>query len=158
MKFLALLTLAASAQAFDRVAKDTKRQILGGGRVRSTANEFKDDGCNDIIFVWARGSTEIGNMVRRLLYSGWHRDLQRITRAAFLTNRQGTVVGPDVANNLKDAFPNRVAVQGVDYAALLSTNFLPGGADPAGIREMQSILSDAMTQCPDSVIVTGGYS
>lgn len=71
---------------------------------------------------------------------------------------QGTVVGPDLANNLKDAFPGRVAVQGVDYGALLSTNFLPGGTDPASIREMRTILDDAMTQCPDSVIVTGGYS
>jgi cutinase len=79
-------------------------------------------------------------------------------RAVLLTDWQGTVVGPPVANNLKDAFPGRVAVQGVDYAAALSTNFLPGGADPAGIREMASILGDAMTQCPDSVIVTGGYS
>ncbi|KAK6725334.1 hypothetical protein SNK04_004139 [Fusarium graminearum] len=75
-----------------------------------------------------------------------------------LTINQGTIVGPDVANNLKDAFPGQVAVQGVDYAALLSTNFVPGGADPVGIREMESILSDAMSQCPDSVIVTGGYS
>ncbi|EKJ79092.1 hypothetical protein FPSE_00693 [Fusarium pseudograminearum CS3096] len=127
---LCLLTLASLAMAFDQSARQSKRQL--SGRVRSTANEFKDDGCNDIIFVWARGSTEIGNM--------------------------GTIVGPDVANNLKDAFPGQVAVQGVDYAALLSTNFVPGGADPVGIREMESILSDAMSQCPDSVIVTGGYS
>jgi cutinase len=69
MKFISVLALAASAQAFDRAAKDSKRQIFGGDTVRSTANEFKDDGCNDIIFVWARGSTEIGNMVCLLLLS-----------------------------------------------------------------------------------------
>jgi cutinase len=131
MQLLRVLTFASLALAFDRSARESKRQ-LGGGRVRSTANEFKNGGCNEIIFVWARGSTEIGNM--------------------------GTIVGPDVANGLKDAFPGKVAVQGVDYAALLSTNFVPGGADPLGIREMKSILNDAMSQCPDSVIVTGGYS
>jgi len=63
--FLPVLTLASLALAFDHSARESKRQL--GGRVRSTANEFKDDGCNDIIFVWARGSTEIGNMVCLIL-------------------------------------------------------------------------------------------
>lgn len=38
------------------------RQI--GGRTGTTANEFSQGGCRDILFAWARGSTEIGNMVR----------------------------------------------------------------------------------------------
>ena len=63
--FLQVLTLASLALAFDHSARESKRQL--GDRVRSTANEFKDDGCNDIIFVWARGSTEIGNMVCLIL-------------------------------------------------------------------------------------------
>ena len=63
--FLQVLTLASLALAFDHSARESKRQL--SGRVRSTANEFKDDGCNDIIFVWARGSTEIGNMVCLIL-------------------------------------------------------------------------------------------
>lgn len=73
-------------------------------------------------------------------------------------HEQGTIVGPGVANNLKATFPGKVAVQGVDYAALLSTNFLPGGADLAGIREMKSLLNAATNRCPNSIIVTGGYS
>ncbi|CAI4212698.1 unnamed protein product [Parascedosporium putredinis] len=63
-----------------------------------------------------------------------------------------------VANNLKSQFPGKVHVQGVDYAALLSTNFLPGGADLDGIREMKSIIGDITSKCPNAIIVTGGYS
>lgn len=32
-------------------------------RVGSTANEFKNGGCKDVVMVFARGSTEAGNMV-----------------------------------------------------------------------------------------------
>jgi len=53
-----------------------------------------------------------------------------------------------------------VATEGIDYAALLSTNFVPGGADPAGIAEMQDLLNDAAARCPStsSKIVVAGYS
>jgi cutinase len=50
-----------------------------------------------------------------------------------------------------------VATEGVDYAAALSTNFLPGNADPAGISEMADLLNSAATQCPQAKIVAGGY-
>jgi hypothetical protein len=36
------------------------RQIGGTG---TTSNEFSEGGCKEILFAWARGSTEIGNMV-----------------------------------------------------------------------------------------------
>ncbi|KAH7133817.1 cutinase [Dactylonectria macrodidyma] len=127
MKLATIFALAATSLAIPMNGKSSKRQSTG-----ITANEFKEGGCNDIIMIWSRGSTEVGNM--------------------------GTVVGPDLADNLKEAFPGQVAVQGVDYAALISTNFVAGGADPKGISEMQSILSDAISQCPNSTIVTGGYS
>jgi cutinase len=71
---------------------------------------------------------------------------------------QGTVIGPEVGRRLKVAFgSNNVAVQGVDYAALLITNFSPGGADPAGIAKLKSLLNTAVPQCPNSKIVVGGY-
>ncbi|OHF04451.1 hypothetical protein CORC01_00303 [Colletotrichum orchidophilum] len=130
MKFFSTLVLASTAFAYPTIPQEETKRQLGG--VGSTANEFKTGGCKDIIFVWARGSTEIGNM--------------------------GTVVGPPVANDLKAAFPGKVAVQGVDYGARLDTNFLPGGADLAGINEMKSILSDIASKCPTSIVVTGGYS
>jgi cutinase len=37
------------------------RQLLGG--TGSTSKEFSRGGCKDVLFAWARGSTEIGNMV-----------------------------------------------------------------------------------------------
>lgn len=104
-----------------------------GNRVGTTSREFTQGGCRDIIMLFARGSTEIGNM--------------------------GTVCGPPTGEGLKKAFgADKVAVEGVEYAALLSTNFLPGGADPAGIREMKNLIAQATTQCPDSKLVVGGYS
>ncbi|KAK0627969.1 cutinase-2 [Immersiella caudata] len=103
------------------------------GRVGTTATEFTDGGCRDIIMLFARGSTEAGNM--------------------------GTICGPPTANGLKEVFgANAVAVEGIDYGALLSTNFARGGADPAGIREMQRLIGQAVSQCPDSKLVVGGYS
>lgn len=59
---------------------------------------------------------------------------------------------------MKQAFGgNSVAVEGIDYAALLSTNFLPGGADPAGVSEMKALFVDAASKCPNSILVGGGY-
>jgi cutinase len=102
-------------------------------RVGSTANEFVRGGCRDIIMLFARGSTEVGNM--------------------------GTIAGPPTANGLKQNFGgDAVAVQGIDYGALLSTNFLPGGADLAGIQEMKDLIEQATTDCPDAKLVVGGYS
>ncbi|ETS80891.1 hypothetical protein PFICI_08420 [Pestalotiopsis fici W106-1] len=128
MKLLALFTLATAALASPVIVKDTKRQSVG-----ATANEFVNGGCRDVIFIFSRGSTETGNM--------------------------GTVIGPEVANGLKTSLgDSAVAAQGVDYAAALDTNFLPGGADPDGIATMVSLLNQAASQCPDAKIVTGGYS
>ncbi|KAM7192312.1 Cutinase domain containing protein [Naviculisporaceae sp. PSN 640] len=129
-----LLPVLAALAAASPIAVDTSisaRQILG--RVGTTATEFTDRGCRPIIMFFARGSTEVGNM--------------------------GTVVGPDVGNGVKDVFGrDQVAVEGIDYAALLSTNFLPGGADLLGIREMKRQIEKAVNQCPTSRIVVGGYS
>jgi len=73
--------------------------------------------------------------------------------------RQGSTVGPPTGEGLKRAFgSSNVAVEGIDYAALLSTNFNVGGADFAGIREMEDLLDRAAARCPTSQIVVGGYS
>ncbi|KAF2259042.1 cutinase-domain-containing protein [Lojkania enalia] len=99
----------------------------------TTSKEFSQGGCRDILFAWARGSTEVGNM--------------------------GTIVGPPTSNGLKQNFGNdNVATEGIDYAALLSTNALPGGTDAVSKNLMKSTLEDMASQCPDSVIVAGGYS
>jgi cutinase len=102
-------------------------------RVGSTANEFTQGGCKPVIMLFARGSTEIGNM--------------------------GTVCGPPTANTVKQAVgADQVAVEGIEYGALLSTNFLDGGADPRGIQAMKTLIQKANTDCPTSKLVVGGYS
>lgn len=50
-----------------------------------------------------------------------------------------------------------MATEGVDYAAALTTNFLPGGADPDGVTTMRKLLNDAASKCPNAKLVAGGY-
>lgn len=51
-----------------------------------------------------------------------------------------------------------LAVEGVDYGAGVTGNFMPGGGDPAGIKEATKDYKMAATKCPDTVIIGGGYS
>ncbi|KAI8226011.1 putative cutinase 1 [Colletotrichum sp. SAR 10_77] len=97
------------------------------------AKEFTRGGCRDVIFIFARGSVETGNM--------------------------GSTVGPPTSDGLKKKYgDNRVATEGVDYAAALTPNFLPGGADPEGVTTMKKLLNDAASKCPNAKLVAGGYS
>ncbi|KAJ4353113.1 hypothetical protein N0V95_003647 [Ascochyta clinopodiicola] len=106
---------------------------LGLGGTGSTSKEFSQGGCKDVLFAWARGSTEIGNM--------------------------GTVVGPPTSDGLKKEFgANAVATEGISYAATIGTNAIPGGTDAASKKLMQDTLNSMAQKCPDSVIVAGGYS
>ncbi|KAI4941017.1 hypothetical protein J4E91_011010 [Alternaria rosae] len=104
-------------------------------RTDLTENEFSSrlgGGCRDVIFVWARGSTEAGNM--------------------------GSIIGQPLGDELRREYGDDLAIEGVDYAALLSTNYLPGGTDLVSEREMRGILEDINRQCPSAIIVCGGYS
>ncbi|PGH10949.1 hypothetical protein AJ79_05195 [Helicocarpus griseus UAMH5409] len=119
---LALLASLAAASPIN------EQRQLGG----STENGLRGP-CKDIAFIFARGSTEIGNM--------------------------GTICGPPTADRLRDEFgEDKVAVQGVNYPARLSTNFLPSGGDPDGVRDMTSHITDTVSKCPETIIVAGGYS
>ncbi|OLN88110.1 putative cutinase 1-like protein 1 [Colletotrichum chlorophyti] len=139
MKFTNLLAVASVAIAFPTLSETPVKDVevrdiearQRSGRVGSTAKEFTQGGCKDVIMLFARGSTEVGNM--------------------------GTICGPQTANGVKDNFQS-VAVEGVDYAAGLATNTLPGGADPRGIAEMKRLIAKANTDCPNSMLVVGGYS
>lgn len=51
-----------------------------------------------------------------------------------------------------------VATEGIKYAAALAPNALPGGTDAKSKKAMADILNAMATQCPDSVILAGGYS
>jgi cutinase len=130
------------------------RQLIGG--TGTTSNEFSQGGCRDILFAWARGSTEIGNMVHTSQTLWSHTTSPFDTQ---LTHPQGTIVGPPTSDGLKRAFGRTaVATEGIDYAALISTNALPGGTDARSTSLMTDTLTSMASQCPDSVIVAGGYS
>lgn len=88
---------------------------------------------DDTVFLFARGSGELGNM--------------------------GGTVGPATASALREEFgAEDVAVQGIDYDASIGTNALPGGTSRASAALLRDMINDVASQCPDSFIVTGGYS
>ncbi|KAL6233719.1 cutinase-domain-containing protein [Aspergillus navahoensis] len=96
----------------------------------STSNDVTDNtGCKELTFIFARGTTEIGNM--------------------------GTVVGPKVGEALKSLTGNKAAIQGVDYPADAAGNAALGGS---GGPKMASLVETALKQCPDTKVVLGGYS
>lgn len=69
---------------------NAKRQSIGGGS--NTANGVTDnESCQPLTFIFARGTSEMGNM--------------------------GSIVGPEVATQLKSLTDDKVVVQGVDYPA-----------------------------------------
>ncbi|KAI1212115.1 carbohydrate esterase family 5 protein [Annulohypoxylon truncatum] len=105
-----------------------RRQSTG-----DTANEFLDGGCRDVIFIFARGSTQDGNI--------------------------GDDPGPQTIDQLKAALgTDTVAAQGVDYPALLIDNLRAGGCDPADADNMRALITQAATQCPTAKLVVSGYS
>ncbi|KAF3937853.1 Cutinase [Dactylella cylindrospora] len=126
--FAALAAAAPTPVAIESEVGLEKRQLVG-----TTANEYTEKGCRPIIFIYARGTIETGNL--------------------------GLIAGPGTANGLKAAFGlTNVAAEGIDYPALVTTNLLPGGADLNGIAEMKALLNDAASKCPNSILVVGGYS
>ncbi|KAI0886428.1 carbohydrate esterase family 5 protein [Annulohypoxylon maeteangense] len=105
-----------------------RRQSAG-----TTENEFLEGGCRDVIFIFARGSTQDGNV--------------------------GDNPGPQTIDQLKSALgTNAVAAQGVDYPALLIDNLRSGGCDPEDADNMRALITQAATQCPTAKLVVSGYS
>ena len=121
--------LAAAAPVTPAYGHTEKRQTWTG----QWSEELSYTGCKPVIFIWARQTSAPGNM--------------------------GVSVGPALSNGLKTYFgAENVASQGVNYLALIETNFYPGGGPPYGIYEMQMLLANAAVYCPQSKIVAGGYS
>lgn len=132
MKFTAAVALLAGSAAALPAAVE-RRQF--GTRVGSTVNELTSGSCRPITFIFARGSTEVGNI--------------------------GSTVGPPTCEGLKSTYgASNVACQGVGspYTASIGSNALPEGTTSAAYGEAQRLFNLASTKCPDTIIVAGGYS
>ncbi|CAI7659079.1 unnamed protein product [Penicillium crustosum] len=96
----------------------------------STENGVTENaGCKEYTFIFARGTTEIGNM--------------------------GTVIGPPLAKQLNSLTGDKVTVQGVDYPADAAGNAVMGAA---GGPAMAKLVKQALSQCPKTKVLLGGYS
>nr|UBX54567.1 cutinase [Aspergillus sp.] len=129
LRALLLTALAAGSLANPIPASDIEaRQLVN-------ANDLENGVCKPVVLIFARGSTEIGNM--------------------------GAIAGMPTCTALKARLgAGNVACQGVGgaYTASLIPNFLPANTNQASIREATSMFEMAHTRCPDSQIVAGGYS
>ncbi|KAF2397500.1 cutinase-domain-containing protein [Trichodelitschia bisporula] len=98
-----------------------------------TMQDLKTGPCKAITWIFARASTELGNM--------------------------GASVGTLIAINLNQTYgAANVAVQGVDYPAALMDNVGGQGCAAKGISGAVELFNMASTKCPNTIVVAGGYS
>jgi len=104
-------------------------------RRQTTQNDLKSGSCKKVVLIFARASTEVGNM--------------------------GESMGPVVCSGLKSKIgAGSVACQGVGgpYTAGLIENVSAKGTTDAAIGEAQKMFKMAAEKCPQATIVAGGYS
>jgi len=104
-------------------------------RRQVTQNDVKSGSCKKVFLIFARASTEVGNM--------------------------GETMGPAVCSGLKGKLgAGSVGCQGVGgpYTAGLVENVSAKGTTDAAIGEAQKMFKMAAEKCPQATIVAGGYS
>ncbi|KAF7551814.1 hypothetical protein G7Z17_g4748 [Cylindrodendrum hubeiense] len=137
MKFIGIIAIAATLAVGLPTARVDGENALIEGRQLTSRNDLEDgssSACPQAILIYARGSTEAGNL--------------------------GTTAGPVLASALEDKYGDGIWIQGVGgaYTAGLSPNFLPKGTNQASIDEAKRLFTLAHTKCPNTPVVTGGYS
>jgi cutinase len=130
MKFAVAISILAGLAAAAPATVD-ERQFLG--TTRNDLREGNAGSCPTAILVFARGTTEAGNM--------------------------GQTVGPALASGLSSQVSD-LWVQGVGevYQADVAGNLARRGSSEASIKEAVDLMKLARTKCPTSKIVAGGYS
>ncbi|OAX79136.1 hypothetical protein ACJ72_06548 [Emergomyces africanus] len=107
--------------------RDLFRKSKGGPTTENGVK--KDNTCQLLTLIFARGTDEKGNM--------------------------GDIIGPSLATALRDLLKGKVTVQGVDYPASFLGN-LNFGQD--GGSTMVDLVIRSLSQCPESKVVLAGYS
>ena len=149
MKFLTLSMLASLAAASPITL--SARQL--GTNTRSDLENGKAGSCPKAIFIFARASSETGNMVTP--------PIPPPSPAPSNPQPQGSSTGPAVASALSRTYgASNIWIQGVGgpYLADLGSNALPGGTSSAAINEAVRLFNMANQKCPNTPIVAGGYS
>jgi len=126
--YAALANPIPGAVEFDSVQLESRQTT-------SESDELLTGPCKDVTLIFARGSTESGNM--------------------------GTIIGPPLCNDLKASLgASTVACQGVGppYMATLADNFLPQNTSPQDIGAATTLFNLAHTKCPNTKVIAGGYS
>ncbi|PPJ50684.1 hypothetical protein CBER1_07704 [Cercospora berteroae] len=129
MKVVAIASLLAATAIAAPTEMLEARQAVG-----NSASELENGACRPLILIFARGSTQPGNLG----------DL-----------------GSATCNQLKTAYGStRVACQGVGgaYSASLAANILPEGTTSGAWDEAIRLFNLARSKCPNSKVVAGGYS
>ncbi|KAI1437860.1 cutinase [Xylaria sp. CBS 124048] len=101
---------------------------------QTTANEFLEGGCRDVVFLYARGTLQAGNL--------------------------GETPGPQTVEQLKAALPGgeaKVAAQGLNYAAEARNNFRLEGCAVEDAVDLALLAHDVAQTCPEAQIVLAGY-
>lgn len=128
MGLLLPLSMAAPAMSGFELLQERSQELAG--RQSSTRDDLVNGDCKDVTVIFARGTSEDGNV--------------------------GASVGPPLFDALVDLIGNdAVAVQGVDYPATIP-GYLAGGSKE-GAATMKSHVELAVSQCPDTKIVMSGY-
>jgi cutinase len=100
-----------------------------------TASDVENGVCKPMTLIFARGTTEQGNM--------------------------GSIVGPPLADAMIALMgADQVAVQGVNYPANVA-GAISGATNPRGAqgaKTMANLASKVAANCPDSKVVLAGYS
>lgn len=106
---------------------------FSGAAGGSSTENGLDGACQKVTLIFARGTSEMGNM--------------------------GSVVGPGLSTSVKSATGDSAAVQGVAYAAdAAGITAESMGAGGAGTKAMVKDVQAALSKCPSTQVVLAGYS
>ncbi|KAI9703916.1 MAG: hypothetical protein M1820_005698 [Bogoriella megaspora] len=127
--------LLASLLSLGAFAAPAPQSTTGGLLTGQTASDVQNGVCKPTTLIFARGTTEQGNL--------------------------GGTVGPALTQALQQMLGNNnVAIQGVNYPADIA-GATQGSADPKnaqGSQNMAQLAAQAVQQCPSTKVVLSGYS